>query len=276
MKFSVLISVYEKENHHYFKQALDSILVNQSIIPNELVIVKDGPLTKQLEDVIEAYHERFSSIIKVIQLDTNSGLGEALRIGLEECSFEIVARMDSDDINHYLRFEKQLKFFEKNLEIDLVGTNIAEFFDTLDNIKFIRKVPTTNYEIKKMAKRRNPINHVSVMFKKSAVIESGSYEHLFFLEDYYLWIRLIARGFNLANIDEALVYVRTGEDMFKRRSNPEYIKSWFKLQKKMKEYQLINGVDFLINMIYISVFIYIHPKLKEYIYRWFLRNSKVG
>lgn len=273
MKFSVLISVYEKEDHNYFKEALDSILVNQSITPDELVIVKDGPLTQQLDDIIDVYQKKNSSIVKVVQLNVNKGLGEALRIGLEQCSFDIVARMDSDDINHYLRFEKQIEALRENPEVDLVGTNIAEFFDAPDDIKFLRKVPITNCEIRKMAKRRNPINHMSVMFKKSAVIESGSYKQLYFLEDYYLWIRMLAKGFNLLNINETFVYVRTGENMFIRRSNPEYIKSWFELQKKMSEYKLINKLDFIINMLNIVGFIYMPPKFKKYLYKWFLRSN---
>jgi len=273
MKFSVLMSVYEKENPHFLSEAIESTLINQSVIPNEFVIVKDGSLTKQLDDVIEKYKKMFPSVVKVVQLDINKGLGEALRIGLENCSFDIVARMDSDDINHYLRFEKQLKVFKENPEIDLVGANIAEFFDTPDEIKFIRKVPTNNFEIKKMAKRRNPINHVSVMFKKTAVINSGSYKHLYFLEDYYLWIRMLAKGFNLVNLDETLIYVRTGEKMFKRRSNPKYIKSWYILQNEMYQYKLINILDFIINMINIVVFIYTPPKLKKHIYKLLLRSS---
>lgn len=273
MKFSVLMAVYEKENPYFLSEAIESTLINQSVIPNEFVIVKDGSLTKQLDDVIGKYKKMFPSVVKVIQLDINKGLGEALRIGLENCSFDIIARMDSDDINHYLRFEKQLKVFKENPEIDLVGANIAEFFDTPDEIKFIRKVPINNFEIEKMAKRRNPINHVSVMFKKSAVINSGSYKHLYFLEDYYLWVRMLAKGYKLLNVNETLVYVRTGEKMFKRRSNPVYIKSWFYLQRKMLEYRLINEFDLVINMFNIITFIHTPYKLKKYLYRWFLRTE---
>lgn len=273
MKFSVLMSVYDKENPKYFSEALDSTLVNQSVIPDELVIVKDGPLTKQLDEVIEKYQERFTSLIKVIKLETNMGLGEALRVGLEECNFDIVARMDSDDINNNLRFEKQLKLLLECSEVDLVGSNIAEFFYTTEDIKFIRKVPTTSYEIRKMARRRNPINHVSVMFRKSSVMKVGGYKHLPFLEDYYLWIRMIGSNFNLMNINEELVYVRTGEKMFTRRSNPEYIKGWYNLQKEMVNNKIINQGDVIINMLNILGFIYTPAALKKYIYRYFLRNT---
>lgn len=273
MKFSVLISVYEKEIPKFFDEALNSTLVNQSVIPNEVVIVKDGPLTDCLDAVIETYRKEFSSIVKVVELETNKGLGEALKIGIQSCSFDIIARMDSDDINDKLRFEKQLSVFTENPEIDLVGTNIAEFFGSKEKIEFIRRVPVLYDEIKKMSKRRNPINHVSVMFKKKAVLGSGSYKHLPYLEDYYLWVRMLAQGYNLRNINETLVYVRTGEGMFKRRSNPQYIKSWLLLQKEMKKYSLISNKDFFINMINIIGFIYMPVFVKKHIYRLLLREA---
>lgn len=275
MEFSVLISVYSKENPKFFDEALKSTLVNQSVTPNEVVIVKDGPLTDSLDAVIETYKEAYSSIVKVVELETNKGLGEALKIGVQSCSFDIIARMDSDDINDKLRFEKQLSVFKENSEIALVGTNIAEFFGTKNKIEFVKKVPVSLDEIKKMAIRRNPINHVSVMFKKKAVLDSGNYKHLYYLEDYYLWIRMLAQGYILKNISETLVYVRTGEGMFKRRSNPQYIKSWLLLQREMKKYSLISNKDFLINMINIVGFIYMPVFLKKHLYKFFLREAKM-
>jgi glycosyltransferase involved in cell wall biosynthesis len=273
MNFSVLISVYIKEKPQYLNDALKSLLEDQSLKPNEVVIVKDGPLTNDLEMVIGKYKTKFQSIVKIVGLDSNRGLGKALKIGLDYCSFDLVARMDSDDICHDLRFEKQIKLFTENPKLDIVGANIAEFFDHPNKVEFVREVPTFQDEIIKMLKRRNPINHVSVMFRKSSVIKAGSYKHLYFLEDYYLWVRMLAQGFNVQNVDETLVYVRTGENMFIRRSNPEYIKSWFVLQKEMKRYNLIGNIDFLINMMNIIGFIYMPPSLKRYLYSLFLRKS---
>lgn len=274
MKFSVLMAVYIKDTPGFFEQALESVLIDQTLLPSEVVLIKDGQLTDELESIIDNFKSKFSDRLKVIGLEQNQGLGRALNIGLEHCNYELVARMDSDDISDKNRFEKQLNIFMKNQEIDLVGTDISEFFDTPDKIKFIRKVPESGTEIKRMAKRRNPLNHVSVMFKKSAVIQAGGYKHLYFLEDYYLWVRMIAKGFNMININESLVYVRTGEEMFNRRSNPEYIKSWYKLQKEMLNYKLINGFDLIINMTNIIGFIYTPPKLKWFLYALFLRESK--
>lgn len=276
MNFTVLMSVYEKEQAIYLKECLDSILVNQSIRPTELVIVEDGPLTQELNSVLDEYQETYSNIIKRIKLQSNKGLGEALRIGLEECSFDIIARMDSDDVNDFYRFEKQLKFLHENRDVDLIGGSIGEFFEKVDNIKFIRQLPKSTKLIKKMAIRRNPINHVTVMFKKSAVMEVGSYQPLAYLEDYYLWIRMLHKGIKIVNMDDILVYVRTGEEMFKRRSNPIYIKSWWKLQQEMYSYKFINLVQVLINMIIIVTFIYIPPKIKYLVYKYILRtNDKI-
>lgn len=272
MEFSVLMSVYKNDSNIFLKEALDSVIVKQSIPPNEVVIVKDGPLSEELDSTIEDYVLNYSEMIKVISLGENKGLGEALRIGLKYCSFDIVARMDSDDISHYKRFERQLKTFKENEKVDLVGTYIDEFFTDIGKIEFRRKVPCQKKDILKMLKRRNPINHVSVMFKKESVLNSGSYEHLNYLEDYYLWARMLNKGYNLINIDEALVYVRTGEKMFERRSNPEYIKSWSKLQSELKRFNFINTTELILNMINIIIFIYTPPKIKKYIYKFFLRN----
>lgn len=271
MKFTVLMSVYEKEKAIYLKECLDSILINQSIIPNELVIVEDGPLTQELNITLDQYEQQYS-FIKRIKLEENKGLGEALRIGFEKCSFEIIARMDSDDISDFYRFEKQLKFLSENKDVDLIGGSIGEFFEEVNDIKFIRQLPKDIELIKKMAIRRNPVNHVTVMFKKSSVMEAGSYQPLAYLEDYYLWIRMLNKGMKIVNMDDVLVYVRTGQEMFKRRSNPVYIKSWWQLQKEMYSYKFINLGQLSINMVTIIAFIYTPEKMKYYIYKYFLRK----
>jgi glycosyltransferase involved in cell wall biosynthesis len=271
-KFSVLMSVYYKENPNYFKEALDSILVNQSVIPNEVVLVQDGPLTQELDAVIDEFKEVFPDRIKIISLEKNGGLGKALNIGLTHCKYEIVARMDSDDISDKCRFEKQIKFLEDNKEVDIVGGSIAEFYDTYEKIITERKVPRDMDSIIRMMKRRNPINHVSVMFKKSKVIRVGGYKHLPYLEDYYLWIRMVQDNAKIVNIEDVLVYVRTGENMYKRRGNKEYISGWYTLQKSMKKIGIINKFDIVVNMINIIGFIYTPAGVKEFAYKKFLRK----
>lgn len=273
MNFSVLMSVYKNDNEIHFKESLESILVNQSLLPSEVVLVKDGPLTEGLNSTIEEYKKSHSNLIKVVVLEENKGLGEALKIGLDFCSYDIVARMDSDDISHCKRFERQLGVFQKNSEVDLVGTYIKEFFESIENIQFVREVPLDEENLLKMLKRRNPVNHVTVMFKKKSVIDSGSYKHLNYLEDYYLWVRMLNKGYKIMNISDSLVYVRTGNQMFKRRSNPKYIKSWHTLQLELKRLNFISNLEVIINMINIIIFIYTPPMIKKYIYKYLLRGK---
>jgi glycosyltransferase involved in cell wall biosynthesis len=267
------MSVYKKEKPEFLDASLHSVLVKQTVIPDEVVLVKDGPLTDELELVISKYYSNFSSILKVVALPINSGLGKALNVGLEKCSHTLIARMDSDDISAHNRFERQLKRFKSNPELDLIGSNIVEFFDSPDDPIFVKMLPTKIEGIRKMIKRRNPINHVTVMFRKEAVIETGGYLHLLYLEDYYLWVRMLNNGCIMENLNENLVYVRTGEKMFERRSNQEYIRSWYGLQKEMKRFALINRIDIFINMMSITVFILTPPKIKQYIYKVFLRKD---
>ena len=269
--FSVLMSVYYREKPEFLRESISSIL-NQSITPREIIIVKDGKLTIELDLVIQEFCSLVKNVFVVLELTENKGLGEALRIGLEKCSFEIVARMDSDDICHPLRFEKQLRYLENNPDVSVVGSNIAEFYDTVNNVKFIRRVPSDYSDIKKMMKKRNPINHVTVMFKKEDVLAAGSYKGLHYLEDYYLWVRMIDKSFIINNIDTVLVHVRTGNAMLKKRSDPRRIISWHTLQRQMLKYKQINTLELVINMINIIGFTYMPIKIKEYVYKNFLRR----
>ena len=253
MQFSVLISVYHKANAEHFFEALESTLVRQSLAPDEVVIVKDGPLTSELEEVIEMFAQRYPSIVKIIALTENVGLGNALRVGLEHCSFELVARMDADDINNEDRFRFQIDAFLENPGVHVLGGQIAEFYDLTSGVKSVRRVPLSSEKILGMCRHRNPMNHVSVMFKKSAVLEAGSYMHLSYLEDYYLWVRMLSKGYRFMNIDEPLVYVRTGEAMFARKIH-EQIKGWLFLQKQMKRDGINWLQDFAVNMIAIVGF----------------------
>ncbi len=233
MDFSVLISVYKREKPEYFRACLESVF-SGTIIPNETVIVKDGELTEELESVIREFSAAHNSI-KVVALEQNVGLGRALNAGLEHCTNELVARMDTDDLCCANRFATQIKVFESNPDISAVGGYITEFIGEPSNIVSTRKVPTNFEELKKYSRKRNPMNHVTVMFKKSDIIEVGSYQKVFDIgyEDYDLWIRLIMAGKILANVDEVLVNVRVGADMYKRRGDKKRLKTALYFRKKM-------------------------------------------
>lgn len=272
MKFSVLISVYYKENPQYFDQALASVM-NQTVVPDQVVLVKDGPLGLKLEEVIERWTSRYPEKFKVVPLEDNMGLATALRIGLEHCDYDYVARMDSDDICLADRFEKQLLFLKKNPHVDLVGSYIAEFGDDSTKPRFVRQVPVENNDVKRMMKSRSPVNHVTAFFKKNAIIDSGSYRDGEPVEDYDLWVRMMLNAKVIMNLPEVLVLVRVGDGMYKRRGNKRYINSWFRIQKSMYSAGFVSLWRLMWNAVCISVFIYLPPSVKMVTYKHFLRKS---
>ena len=228
MKFSLLMSVYQYDDAKYFEQALRSIEAN-SVIPTNFVLVCDGELTDELNGVIDDYRNRLS--INVVRLPSNAGLGRALQTGINHCQYEWVARFDSDDMCISDRFVKQVAFIKENPNIDVVGGQIIEFANEPNEINAHKKlVPTNHNQIYNYAKSRNPINHMTVMFKRSAVLEAGNYQHAPLYEDYDLWVRMLMKGFKFANIDEVLVYVRAGDDMYCRRGGMLYAKQEIKMQ----------------------------------------------
>ena len=271
-KFSVLMSVYHKENPNYFKEALDSILISQTLKPNEFVLVVDGPVNDNLNKVIDEYQKKYEKILRIYRLEKNVGLGNALNYGLSKCTYSLVARADSDDINVPERFQFQIKKFKNDNSIDVLGTCIDEFDDDYNSPINFKQMPLKQADIYRMAKMRNPINHMSVMFKKKAIIDAGEYQHLPYLEDYYLWVRVLANNGKLENLDKHLVHVRVGNGMLYRRSNKEYIPSWRVLNKYMKDKKIIGIIEYARNIISIYGFIYMPISIKKIVYKVLLRN----
>jgi len=247
MKFTVLMSIYNKEKVEYFNRAMESIWDSQTVKPNEIVLVKDGLLTNELDNAIFMWENKIGNLYKTISLKENMGLGDALNIGLNECSYNLVARMDTDDIAAVDRFEKQLKIFE-NYNIDICGSWVSEFDKSEDKILSYRKVPENDSSIKIFAKRRNPLNHPSVLFKKDIVQVVGGYKKILWFEDYYLWVRLMLKGAVFYNIQEPLVHMRAGYGQLERRSGLQYALSEFKLQKEFLSLGFIHIFEFIINI----------------------------
>lgn len=191
-KYSVLMSLYKKEKPEYFKLAIESML-KQTEKPDEIVLVEDGPLTEELYEVVTLYKDK----LKIIVNEENMGLGIALDIGLKQCTNELVARMDTDDISELNRCEKQLLFMQAHPEISVVGGQIEEFIGSPKNAVGKRIVPVDDMSIKVYMKKRCAFNHMSVMFRKSDIMEAGSYKEWFYNEDYYLWIRMMLKEKNL-------------------------------------------------------------------------------
>ncbi|MDE7073724.1 MAG: glycosyltransferase [Odoribacter sp.] len=269
MKFSVLLSVYRKEQPAYLRQSLDSIF-NQTLLPSEVVLVKDGPLTDALDEVIEEYCQRFPTL-KVVPLTENQGLGKALNEGLKHCSYDLIARMDTDDVAKPERFEKQVGVFHARPNVDVVGAWIDEFEGEVDNVISVRKLPEKHWNVLKYARLRCPENHPVTMFRKEAVLSAGGYWHFPLFEDYYLWVRMLMNGACFYNIPESLLYFRFSPDMFRRRGGWKYAKDEFRFQCKLLRLGFIGCFGFCRNVGIRFVSRIIPNRLRSLLYKKVLR-----
>lgn len=244
-KFSVTISVYKNDNPEFVRVALDSMLVEQTVKPTEIVLVRDGQVPAELDSLLNEYESCYPEIFNIIRLEQNGGLGKALKLGVEMAKYDIVARMDSDDICLPNRFELQLKYLEQHPEVDIIGGQMTEFIDSSDNIIGKRVVPCSNDEIYEFMKSRCALNHVTVMFRKKAVLKAGNYQDWFWNEDYYLWVRMIMVKCQFANLSEVLVNVRSGADQYARRGGCKYYSSEKGIKKFQLENKMISKTEYL-------------------------------
>lgn len=242
--YSVLMSVYYKEKPQYLKQAMESIQ-GQTVPTDDFVLVCDGPLNEPLDKVIAEKQQEMGITLNVVRLAKNGGLGNALNEGIKHCKNELVARMDSDDIAYLDRCEKQLEVFSARPEVSICSGTVEEFTTTLDTVDARRVPPETNAEIIEFAKKRCPFNHPCVMYKRSAIEAVGSYQDFYLLEDYYLWIRLLMAGYQGYNIQEPLLHMRAGSDMYKRRAGWKYAKTQMRLFKYMKDSGFIGNGQYI-------------------------------
>lgn len=238
MKFTVLLSLYYKESAEYFEQCLNSILENSNQ-PDQIVIVYDGPVGSELEHVVRKFLTYLPIDIK--KLPQNVGLGKALNHGLKFCKNNYVFRMDTDDVCLPDRFENQIRFLENNPDVALLGGAINEFDESMQISQGVRFSVSKHSEIKQYCKKRNPFNHMTVAFKKDIIEKIGGYQHHLYMEDYNLWLRVIAEGYLTHNIDTVLVKARAGTNMVLRRKGLNYIKS--EIQLAQLKYKLkIDGL----------------------------------
>ena len=271
--FSVAMSVYKNDNPIFFDRALQSITENQKVMPTEIVIIVDGPVDEKINAVIEKYSEKYGNL-NVIRLDKNAGLGNALKLAIENAKYELIARMDSDDVSAPNIFEQQLEIMTKNSAVDIVGGDISEFIGYENNIVAKRKVPILDKEIKEYLKTRCPFNHMTVMYKRSAVLKSGNYIDLFYNEDYWLWIRMVENNCIMANTGTILVNARVGEDMYKRRGGKQYFNSEMFLQKYMLKNGIINLPTFVLNSSKRFVVQMLLPNaIREWVFKTFARSK---
>lgn len=247
MNFSVLMSIYYKEKAKYLNRAMKSIWDEQIIKPNEIVLVQDGKLTQELYEEIGNWKEKLKDILVIVPLEQNVGLGDALNIGMKHCTYELIARMDTDDISLPNRFEKQLKVFE-NSDIDICSGWLSEFEDDETKIKSYKKLPENHDDIVRYAKVRCPINHPTVMYKKSSVEKAGGYQKMMLMEDYYLWGRMIVKGARFYNIQDVLLNMRAGDSMIQRRAGMVYAKSELRLLNEFKKIGFLTTGEYIKNL----------------------------
>ena len=266
-KYSVLMSLYWKEKPEYLVTAIDSML-NQTVKPDEIVIVEDGPLTEELYNVLDVYGEQ----IKRIKNEKNLGLGLALNVGLKHCRNELVARMDTDDISKKDRCEKQLKLFEKKPYLSIVGAWVDEFYYSPHKIVSTRVVPMRSNDIYNFAKRRSAFNHPVVMYRKSKVLENNGYSNLRRNQDVDLFGRMMFSGCQAENIDESLLYFRSNADLAKRRKSWENTKSYIITIKKLYKIGYSSLLDYII-VVMAQMGMFIMPiKFQLWFYKVFLRK----
>lgn len=268
-EFSVLMAVYRKDDPAHLKQALASIASN-AVLPNELVLVEDGPIGDQLSAIINEF--RHALTIKSIALRKNQGLGAALNTGLKSCSYEWVARFDADDVCAPDRFAKQLEYIAAQPNIGVFGTTVLEFENDIGEAnKSMRPLAYEHDEIVKYAKLRNPFNHMTVMFRKECVQAAGGYQTDYLYEDYCLWVRMILNGIRTANMNIPLVYARAGDNMYRRRGGWEYVKSEFRAQLKFLRWGFITPIEFARNIIMRTPVRLVPQGVRSKIYRKLLR-----
>lgn len=265
-KYSVLMSMYKKENPEYLKSSIDSML-NQSVKPDEIVMVEDGPLTPELYAVLDSY-----PILHRVRNKTNLGLGLALNAGLKECRNELVARMDTDDCSKPERCEKQLARFLEKPYLSIVGSHIDEFVDDISNVISQRIVPTTSDDIYNFAKKRSAFNHPTVMYSKTAVLENNGYSDLKRNQDVDLFGRMQFEGYKAENIDEALLWFRSSDELAKRRKSWQNTWSYIATIRKFWKMGYSSFADYVMVGI-AQTGMYLMPvKVQNFVYKKFLRK----
>lgn len=267
--YSVLMTAYHRDNPAFVKLAIDSML-NQTKKTNDFVLVCDGPLTPELDGLIDKYVKDNPLIFNILRLDKNVGLGKALKTGLLECKNELVARMDDDDISILNRCEKQIELFEKYPRLSIIGSYMDEFENDYSNPVRIKTVPNDIDDIRKYSKRRNPFNHSTVMFKKSAIIAVGNYSEMRTNQDVELWIRLLNNGYVGYNISESLVLFRFDEKTYKRRKDWKNVKLMIEVWKDFKNKKYCSYSDYLF-VYWSQIAIFLMP---SFVLRWLYKKTR--
>lgn len=268
MCFSVLISVFDREKPNNLERALISIWDDQSLKPSQIVIVKDGKLTEELDLIIEDFIIKTSGVVEVVAIDKNVGLAEALNEGLKHCRYDLVARMDTDDISLPDRFLVQVKFMKENKDVAVSSAWIDEYDQAYTRKISRRKLPESHDDILKFAKYRNPISHPVVIFRKKVIDDNGGYPSFRKSQDYALWSILLSKGHKFYNISEVLLHMRAGSGLMSRRGF-SYLKNEYKIILFQKKIGFLKSHDVVFNMLSRTVLRISPSFFKKFLYKFF-------
>ena len=270
--YSILTTLYKNDNPEFLRQSIDSMLA-QTILTNDYVIVVDGPITKELEKVLDEYCKKYD-FFHIVRLKENGGLGVALRVGIKECKNELIARLDADDLSVPERCELQLNEFEKDSKLAIVGSDMYEFDDDPRNLKDLKKMPATSKQIYEYGKRRNPFNHSSVMYKNSVIESMGNYSTMRRSQDVELWSKVIFSGYKCMNISKPLILFRTdGSNRVRRKKKWSNVKSDLKIFKRNYKMGYSSLFDYLYICIYQISFYLMPEKIANFLYMKLFRKS---
>lgn len=247
LKLSVLMSIYSGDNSEYLDAAIESI-ISQTRAPDEIVVVKDGHLTNELSRIIKQWQQKRPGLFKVVSLPENRGLGVALQQGLKACSYDIVARMDADDISCPDRFKKQLQFLQDNPNVAVVSSWMACFEDNPDHVIFIRRMPQKHGDISRIARFRNPVCHAPAMFRRSEIEAVGGYAHRRRNQDYHLFARMLLNGSKITCIPEPLYKCRCNSNFLRRRASFQHMLSMIQLQNEFLKMGFISCPQYFFNV----------------------------
>lgn len=270
--YSVLMAVYKKENSVFFRQSIESMM-NQTLPFSDFVLVCDGPLTRELNSVIQWAQEKLGERLQCIRLKENRGLGNALRAGIPRCRCSVIARMDSDDISRPDRCEKQFRILEKD-GYSIVSGTLQEFTEIPGDLQRFRVLPRTPAEIRDYAKKRNPFNHPCVMYRKEEVLKAGNYQDFPGFEDYCLWVRMLINGAEGYNIQEPVLDMRTGNGMYSRRGGFSYLRWLLRFQRFLLDKKFITKGRYIKNCVVRTMVSIVPGGLRETFYKLFLRGNK--
>lgn len=274
-KYSCLISLYAKERVEYLDNCLNSIM-KQTIPPEEIVIVKDGPLSEPLENCLNKYDALFPGLFTFVSYENNRGLWYALSVGVPACRNNYIMRMDVDDWSAPSRAEKEIEVLNLHPEIGCVGSLVTEFVGSIDNPVALVELPEFDSDVKKFGKRRCPFRHPSLMYRKDAVLRAGNYQEMPLFEDYDLYMRLAKTGCVFYNIQESLVYVRTSQDFYARRGSFSYMRKMLNFKNTCLKRGDLNLIEYLICTTPHIIVCLLPNDMRELIYNRFLRSKVRG